>query len=126
MTREELRDFTVFTAASGRKLYGERVAVVADEGDDMYSDHIIKPDTEKTESLTGTVVATGLAITPKHKMLAGLNVGDVVAFNTYSTLEMLWPTDDKGGTQKVKIFHATDIYVGWRPDKVFLPEDLND
>lgn len=123
MTRKELARFAAFTAASGRVLYGERVAVIRDESDDKLSENIFAADTEKRQKSTGTVVYTGLAITPKHKTLAGLAIGDVVAFNTYQPLEMLWPDKD-GGTVKVLIFHAHDIYVGWRPDRLFVKEDL--
>lgn len=123
MTRKELARFAVFTAALGRVLYGERVAVVRDESDSMLSENIAAPDTEQRSKYTGTVIQTGLGITPRHKSLAGLSVGDMVAFNTYNPLEMLWPDAD-GGNVKVLIFHATDIYVGWRPDALFVKEDL--
>lgn len=123
MTRKELAQFAAFTKASNRVLYGEKVAVVRDESDDMLSESIAAPDTERRLKYTGTVVYTGLGITPEHKDLAGLVIGDMVAFNTYNPMSMLWPDKD-GGTVKVLIFHAADIYVGWRPDALFVKEDL--
>ena len=115
MTRKEMLEFAAFTEASGRILYHEKVAVIRDETDEMLGEFVIGADEAQRLKLTGTVVCTGTAITEEHEVLAGLKIGDCVAFNTYNPMRMAWPAPD-GGEVEVLIFHAADIYVGWRPD----------
>lgn len=117
MTRKEMMEFAAFTQASGRLLYGERVAVIRDEKDEMLGEFVIGADEATSQKYTGTVVCTGLGIDDKHEELAGLKILDCVAFNVYEPMRMNWPNHD-GTDVEVLIFHAADIYVGWRPDGV--------
>lgn len=123
MTRNELRDFAVWIGATDRVVYGERIAVVRDEEPEKIG-RIIMPDSGKPKRCTGTVVALGLLITADHKQLAGMQVGDKVMFTSHYSQEMMWP-DKSGVNRKVELFHAADIYTGYRPrDSLFKAEDL--
>ena len=122
MTRDELRKFVALINLRGDVLYGERVAVLRDTVDERITEHIIDPNASTRKKLSGTVVMVGLGIAEDDRNLAGLQVGDRVTFNKYNTLELGFPTPD-GNDVMVDIFHASDIYVGRRPEESLFAEE---
>lgn len=114
MERKEILEFAAWIKANGVVFFGEKVVVVRDQADDkLGSGIIIAAETHKRKEKRGTVVAIGLVIDEEHKELAGLNIGDRIIFNVYNTLELEIP-DRSGTLRQVCVFHASDIYAGFR------------
>lgn len=110
MTKDEAMTLGAYLEASNRVLYGERVMVVRDESVTKIGS-IILPNEQREKY--GVVIMIGLGIDEEHRMLGGLSVGDKVLFNKYNTLE-LTVHDKDGGEHEAEVFHAADIYMGWR------------
>lgn len=129
MTREETLDFAAWLEAAGVVLYGERIGIVRDEADDFVGAKklIVMPDSHKRDAKRGTVVIVGKGIQTEAKGealdpgLIGMHKGDKVLFNVYRTLEVSIPSEG-GNMVKVSVFHAADIYFGFRPDMRMEPE----
>lgn len=114
MNPQEIKEFAAWIEANGVVFFGEKVVVVRDQADEtLGSGIIIASKTHQKKQKRGTVVAIGLGIDEEHKELAGLNIGDRVIFNVYNTLELEIP-DKNGVPHTVQVFHAADIYAGFR------------
>ena len=117
MTRTEALLITAKIMAAGGKLYGEKVAVVRDDPEEVSDGGIIIPDSAQRKPLRGRCILIGNGITADQEekgnksAWAGLALGDFLTFSKYDGTQIAIPLP--GETIEIEVMHGFDVYVGF-------------